>query len=525
MSKIWLLLKINLLNIFGLAELKNFQHKKKSLQFLLITVLAFGVLFFYVYQYSSLLMDGYLMLEIPHVLLVQMFVLASTFILFTTIYKANGLLFNFKDYDMVMSLPITTKSIVISRIILTYIYNIFYNLLIMLPSFLVYVTRTNPDIGFYFLYFITLVILPLVPMILGAIIGSIVTYVSSYFKRKNIINVVFSIVFMALIMYISSNSDQTAIDAANIGVSIVNIFDKIYPLSKVYSSIISEGNLLALLIYISLPLLLFYLFTIVLSSNYKRINGLITSNSTNKNYKLKKLKTSSVLVSLYKKEFKRYFSSSTYVLNTGVGYILLIISCFALVTFGQDKLALFLAIPNMNFQNVIPLLMAMFVSISSTTSSSISLEGKKLWIIKSLPVNVKDIFKSKVLVNLSLSVPTIIIVGGVFSLYFKFSLVGVLLTFIIPLLYAYLSAYLGLLINLYFPKFDYANEVQVVKQSMASFIAVMIGMLFAIVPLAIDIKDFNHNLYLSLIGLIILILNIIVKRLVDTKGVKLFNKF
>lgn len=528
MNKIWLLLKVNLINLFGfnkLKQAKNFKEKRKNYTFFLLTILAFVVLFYYLYTYSEFLIDGYLMLNVPYILLVQMFVYASSFILFTTIYKANGLLFNFKDYNAIMSFPIKTKTVVISRIILTYLYNIIYALLIMLPSFVVYVIKVNPEPIFYLLYFVTLIILPIVPIIIGSLIGTVITYVSAYFKRKNIFNIIFSVAFMVFIMYINANMGQNPIDAANIGLSLVKIFDKVYPLAKVYSDIIKDTNLVSLLIYIGIPSLLLYLFTLLLSTNYKKLNDLINSNPTRSKYQLTKLKSSTKVISLYKKEFKRYFASSIYVLNTGVGYILLIVGTIALLFLGEEKVTSFLSMSTMDISNSLPFLIALFVSIGTTTSSSISLEGKNLWIIKSLPVNIKDVFKSKVLVNLTLSLPTVIIVSTILSIYFKLKLVSILFTFLIPILYAIFAAHMGLLINLYFPKFDYESEIQVVKQSMAAFASVMLGMLIVIVPMTIEIKSINYNLYLLIIGIILSILLIIVNRIINTKGIKMFENF
>ena len=59
---------------------------------------------------------------------------------------------------------------------------------------------------------------------------------------------------------------------------------------------------------------------------------------------------------------------------------------------------------------------------TSTTASSISLEGKNIWFYKSLPVKTSEIFIGKILVDLLLTliigIPTIIIV----SILFKFSI-------------------------------------------------------------------------------------------------------
>ena len=56
-----------------------------------------------------------------------------------------------------------------------------------------------------------------------------------------------------------------------------------------------------------------------------------------------------------------------------------------------------------------PLIILSFgVGLTCTTGSSISIEGKNLWILKSSPLEVKDIFISKIAVNIILLVPAII---------------------------------------------------------------------------------------------------------------------
>ena len=61
------------------------------------------------------------------------------------------------------------------------------------------------------------------------------------------------------------------------------------------------------------------------------------------------------------------------------------------------------------------IILCLVCSLSSTTHASISLEGKSLWIVKSIPVKIRTIFLSKVLVNLTLLIPFVLI-GGTFFL-------------------------------------------------------------------------------------------------------------
>ena len=88
------------------------------------------------------------------------------------------------------------------------------------------------------------------------------------------------------------------------------------------------------------------------------------------------MKSSSALQALYKKELRRYFSSSIYVLNTAIGYVMMFALSVGLCVMGVDKLE-----DSLQMQGVInkglPLILAMFCRMRPTTVSLISLEGKQ----------------------------------------------------------------------------------------------------------------------------------------------------
>lgn len=55
------------------------------------------------------MIDGFIMLNIPYMFLTLFMLFSSMFILATNIFKVNGTIFNFKDYDLLMSLPVKKK--------------------------------------------------------------------------------------------------------------------------------------------------------------------------------------------------------------------------------------------------------------------------------------------------------------------------------------------------------------------------------------------------------------------------------
>ena len=90
---------------------------------------------------------------------------------FTTIYKANGILFSFRDYDLQMSLPVKSSTIVASRILILYGMNLGFTLLVMLPAAAVYTWMASPSPLFYLFFFFSLLAIPMVPIILATILG------------------------------------------------------------------------------------------------------------------------------------------------------------------------------------------------------------------------------------------------------------------------------------------------------------------------------------------------------------------
>lgn len=166
------------------------------------------------------------------------------------------------------------------------------------------------------------------------------------------------------------------------------------------------------------------------------------------------------------------------------------------------------------------------VGMSGTTQVSISLEGKNLWILKSLPVKMKDIYLSKIMVSLTLIVPSVIIFAIIVGIAFKLALLDYIFIIIIPILFATFLAVLGLVINLHFPKLDAKSDTVIVKQSTSSFLNIMAGMILTFAGSAIYfmISFIGFNIYAIILIIILLIAILLLWRYLNTKGVKLFRK-
>lgn len=522
------LIKIYLRTIFDINKLLNIKSKKeyqKVASMTLLYIFAFGFLAYYIYYGASFTLKGLKLLEIEYILLVAMMALSSIYLIFKTIIKVNKTIFNAKDYSFLLSLPIKKSTIIASKIFILYFANLIFLLFFMLPAYVAYVLNTSPSLYFHFYFFISVIFIPLVPTVIGGIIGSIFTAIAARFKYKNLGNILINLGFVFVIYYFSFKSqNMNALDLAMLSESLVNKLNSIYPLSQIYSEIIQNNSIIHLLLFIGISLGIFELFEFIIEKYFDNINSKLNAVTINKVYKDQLIKTSSPLMSLYKKELKRYVSSSIYVLNTAIGSLLLIVAIILLFVVGGEKLDAILDVPNISqiFMTKGPLMFGVFASLSCTTQSSISMEGKNLWILKSLPVEIIKIFIAKIMVNLTIIIPTILISAVVLTIGLHLSFLNFLVLLFTPIVFAIFIAGLGLIINLYFPIFDWANEIKVVKQSMASFLTLALGMATSIIPLVITVK-INATLYSFIIGLIMLIACIFLYSFLFNKGKKLFK--
>ncbi|WP_131469375.1 hypothetical protein [Ruminiclostridium cellobioparum] len=134
---------------------------------------------------------------------------------------------------------------------------------------------------------------------------------------------------------------------------------------------------------------------------------------------------------------------------------------------------------------IVTMAMVFCVALTCTTAPSISLEGKNLWIVKSLPLKAMDIFRSKILLNLVITAPILVICSTVLTAVLGFTILEYLLIVAVGCSYCVFIAVAGLIINLHFPKLEWNTQVAAVKQSASVMLALAAGFLSIMLPIGI----------------------------------------
>lgn len=545
MSNLKILLKNSIMNNWGINKFLKEESKSERIKnisiflAILLGIFSVGML---IVMYSLAIADqlgqyGYL-----NLILISAMILSTMFSFFTSVYKAQGVLFSSRDFETLMSLPIKPSIILASKMIELLLLNYLFVALVTIPPSIVYFMKADTSIVFFIYLLIGIVFIPLLPIVMAAIIAFVISYISSRMKHKALILNIGTLIAVVIVVIGSFKIDKIINMVIANSASIIEGIKTIYPPSYYFTDALVNLSLLSMVKLILWSIIPFILFLMVFGRSFKSINLRLGETFKKSNYKLTTLKTNTLRGALIKKEFKRYFSSSVYVTNTIIGVVLVTVAAVACLIMGGDFMLDQMAqSSDTDIQAIAPLLkqvmqftpliiLSFGVGLTCTTGSAISIEGKNLWILKSSPLEIKDIFISKIAVNIILLVPAIIFDTIMLAIAFDLTLINFMWTILIPTLLAILVSVGGLLINLYFPKLDWTSEVQVVKQSLSSMISILMGGVLVAVTIFVTIginKVFaitNVNLYLGVIALLLFLLILLVYALLKTKGEKLFNR-
>lgn len=535
MKKLFSLIKAVCSQDMDLFKFKNNGNKFSKIflfTFLcIILMISFGT-------YYYMLAENLQKVNLTYLMLALALVIPTIFVFMQGIYKSQNILFEAKDNDLLMSLPISKGTLIFIRFLKMYLYELIYGLLFTLPAILVYVYFIKVNYLFYIVTLIMILMIPIIPIVLSSLIGYLIKRFSIKFKAKKLVQIISTFIMFFVILYFSNNSEGLIENIASNASSINDIITKIYYPIGAYISLVSNFNILNLVVYLIINLLPILLFVYILNKSYFMVINKSRSNSYSKS-KEYKYDQKKIMKALVVKDIKRYFSSTVYVFNTFFGLVLMIIATIGLCTNFEKTIEYILSgeIPGLDINwlysmapKVFFLIVLVLSFMTSITSSSISIEGKTFNISKSLPIDTKKILLSKVIFSNLLIIPVVLICDVIFFINFKLEIIDYILIILVSLVAPTISSLLGLVINLKYPKMDATSDTEVVKQSISSMISVLSGMVIAIVIGALCLAtlfgyikvSINNMLILCLVGLIIMMIVLVL--ILNHYGVKRYRE-
>lgn len=492
MKTFFTLLKVDLLRLFGIN--KALKSGKGGRRILLIALAAvfIGLLFVFesgalTFGFASFLPDGerYKALAIS----ICMYVIV---VLFLTI-GSSRILFGCSDFDLLMSLPVKSSAVVLSKIAYVYIIDFLFALALIVPAAVICGLMEGAVLVYTLCGVLYAFFIPLLPMAIGLGLGTLVAFIFSKIKNKAIANTIGAVLFFLIYFLFLTNTngeDDSAFFAFFQNAAFA-------PIWFIASGV--AGNLLGLAATLAGSAVIGGLTFWCISANYKAINLSITARVGGGKFVMTRQNQGSLNKTLFRRELKLFFSSASCIINSLVGSVLVIIlSVLFLVNGGigslvssvegtaPEEIEQSFSIMKEYLLSALPFLVVFFISSSTYASYSISLEGKRLWVIKSLPITAKKILEKKACVALLFSAPFAIIATVLVGIGINASVWDVLFACVIALAYCVCDIMLALLINMKYNNFDWKSEAEVVKRGSSVLISMLIGMLGALVMAGIQ---------------------------------------
>lgn len=486
MNRTWNLLRAQVLDFVPVNELREPGNKKKNST----VILGFGIVTLILFLCAYNIITAKTLAQAgEHDLIPAYMVSISSFvILFLTMFRSNGILFGSRDMQMLTALPVKSSEIISSKFLFMYLLNLLIAVIFMIPGGMIWILYAKADAFRSVLFLLSTFFVPLIPMCIASVIGVLIVFLSSHFKNRSIFAVLLSFLALGFVAYMASFSMQSGNqDLNNIGAMLAGQITGLYPLSGFFLQGANLFGILSVSLFLVLSLTVLFLFIKIVALKYSYFNTLASRTSKYKKQTVS-FKAHSPFITLYQKEFGRFFSSYMAVLNTGLGVVLLCLFGIFLLIMSPEKLGEYAGIPDMNslLAGYAPLVVASMLSLNSPAASSISLEGKNIWILQSSPLSVKTILNSKLAVTCTLH-----FFGYLFAVFamltrLQMNIVQAVSLIVIPVCYSLFIAVLGIFLNKKYPNYDWSSEVMVVKQSVPAMASGIIGMVFVFLPILLN---------------------------------------
>ncbi len=414
---------------------------------------------------------------------------------FGSVFSTQSQLFDAQDNELLLSMPIKPVYILASRLLLVYLLNLVFSVLVMLPCSIAAIEAFGCTALGVAGYVLLVLLLPLLSTAICCLLGWLLSLLTAKISNKAIMSTILTVVFIVVfyIVYfrfinLAFDEDGNAVEKlAVMMTSLEPVFSTwlapLYWIGKLFA----DGNLLCGLGVLAVTVLPFVLALYLLSRSFFKIT-MSKSGAKKRVYQKKEMKVSSLRWALVKRELKHFVSSATYMTNCGLGLLfLLAFGVFLLIR--QDLVAQLsstllpvLGLPQGSEVILAVAAMVFLGFVNNMTAPSVSLEGKSRWIAQSIPADLSNVLFAKVDMQLLLTVPVVLFASVAAAIAFRMTGLSLLLVLVLPQIVNLLAALAGLWLNLLMPKYDWPNEAVPIKQSAPVAIMIFGMMLYAMLP-------------------------------------------
>ena len=456
--------------------------------------------------------------------------LAFAFSFIMSIFMASSLLYQAKDNELLLSMPIPPWMVLCCRVAVLWLSNFFMCLIVLGPAFVVHCMSDGFETGRLLRFLLGLFTLPFLCTALSCVFGYLVNLVTSRMRRKNIATLIFSLVFLGVYFAVYFRMNQYVQSLIIHSGQIAEALKKgAFPVYH-FGLMVTEGGI-SIVWWLLCALAPFALTIWALQRSFIKLCTQPEKVAKVKFDKNSETRAYSLSQALLRKELNRFTSSANYMLNGSLGG-LMAIALPVVMWVKKDSINMIAAIEGgavnpMYVYAIYALALCFSCGMTMLSASSVSLEGKSYWVLRSLPVPTRDILRAKARCHLLIALPFGWIGSAVACAAAKPDLLTGLALFLLPTAVNLMMAYGGLVFNLRHPRLDWTNEAMVVKQGVPVLLIMLLSFGVNIVMTVAFILWFSHMnvaYYMLIWTLIIGGISYLMRSYMLGKGVQLFER-
>lgn len=484
------LIKLRLQNILCRTTARKKNGKGMLVLFAVLMIYCFGVFGFLFYQMFGIMAETLAAAPQFHWFYFAMIGLMSFGLsFFFTAFTAKSELFEATDNELLLSMPIKPRTILLSRMAILLLVEYLISLLVMVPAGLAWFGSAGLNAMQLVLYIVGSVFLPLCSASIACVVGWLLALLTTRARNKTLVTMILSLAFLAIYFYVYFNAQRYITTMLQHYQSVAEGMTGWGFLFCWYGKGVAETNWLLFLLVAAFAFAVFVAACLLLGKGFLKVSS---SESLKKRRTGKlELRSSKLSSALLRKEFKRFTSSALYMLNCGLGLIFALIAAVALFIKADavhellpQVEAMGLPLNDLDFALLVSLATSVFCSMNCLTAPSISLEGKTLWILRSSPIPTGAILAAKLKLHVFLCALPTLLLSAAAGFVLQPGVLGWVALLLVPQMFILLNGVFGLMMNLCFPKLDWTNEAIPIKQS-ASVLLTMLPMMAYSIAVAI----------------------------------------
>ncbi|HEY8892937.1 MAG TPA: hypothetical protein VIM70_22165 [Clostridium sp.] len=475
----------------------------------------------------------------------------SVVIFFFGIFYAMGIFYFSMDVENLLPLPLKPWHIMGAKFTVVLIYEYLTEIIFFAPTLIAFGIKSDGGALYYAYGVVIFLLLPIVPLVMASVINMIIMRFTNIAKNKDRFRLLGGIIAMSVgvginiyIQRFSQNISQSSITEmfAKGNNSLLSLATQIFPSTKIaVNSLVNTSNVqgfinLILFVVISVAALIIF---IILGQvlYFKGVMGVSETTSKRKtlsNLELIKNTTQRSSLKVYVlKELKLLFRTPIYFINCVLMNFLwpvfLLIPVFSQNGGGGQLKKLTELLQDGRSTGVVLgafFAVMLFTSCSNSISTTaITREGKNLFILKYIPMKYKEQLMAKVLSAAVLGVAGMFVVIILGIILIKLPLNLVLLMLIVGSVGILLTSFIGIFIDLNFPKLNWDTEQKAVKQNFNVIVSMIICIALGGLTVFLIIKfEITKWVVFALIAGLYGILDVVLYYLLGTKGVKILGK-